>query len=98
MIFASAAGLPAVVEYTQNMDLQEETGLLLLGSIIVSIHKLLQHPHNQVGAMLCTAIPQWYLTVASASGICQWYLPVVSANGICHCHLPVASASGICQW
>lgn len=44
-----AAGLRQVIEYTQNMDLHEEEGLLVLGSIITSVHKLLEHPHNQVG-------------------------------------------------
>lgn len=48
-----AAGLTEVVEYTRSMDLQEEEGLLALGSIIIDLHKLLEHPHNQVGEEHC---------------------------------------------
>lgn len=46
-----AAGLAEVVEYTKSMDLQEDEGVLALGSIIVGLHKLLEHPQptNQVG-------------------------------------------------
>ena len=46
-----AAGLVEVVEYTKTMDLQEDEGVLALGSIIVGLHRLLQHPQptNQVG-------------------------------------------------
>lgn len=45
------AGLAKVVEYTKNMDLQGEEGLVLLGCIITGIHTLLEHPHNQVHAV-----------------------------------------------
>ena len=46
-----AVGLAVVVEYTKSMDLQEDEGVLALGSIIVGLHKLLEHPQptNQVG-------------------------------------------------
>ena len=46
------AGLAKVVEYTKAMDLQDETGLHVLGNIIAAIHKLLEHPHNQVHLLL----------------------------------------------
>ncbi|KAL3160718.1 hypothetical protein ABBQ32_010628 [Trebouxia sp. C0010 RCD-2024] len=45
------SGLREVIEYTQNMDLHEEEGLLVLGSIIASMHKLLEHPHNQAAVL-----------------------------------------------
>ena len=43
------AGLDEVVEHTKGIDLQEEEGVQSLGSIIVGMHTLLEHPHNQVG-------------------------------------------------
>ena len=41
-------GFTRLLEYTKNMDLQDEQGLGQLGSILRAIHRLLQHPHDQV--------------------------------------------------
>lgn len=83
-----------MVEYTKSMDLQEDEGVLALGSIIVGLHKLLEHPQptNQVGKASPPARNCCHCTEVAASQWCHALVIVIDGPTATPAVMPCGAA------